>query len=160
MKISIGAIGRLKSGPETELAERYCKRFTDVGRPLGLIFNPITELSEARSGNAAVRKEDEAKRLLAKLPTEARIIALDERGKNPTSDAFARLLERYRDDGCGELAFLIGGADGHGGAVANQATQTLSLGAMTLPHGLARVILLEQLYRAATILAGHPYHRA
>jgi len=160
LKVSIGAVGRLKAGPETELAERYGKRFSDLGRSLGFTINPIVELAEARGGSSAVRKEDEAKRLLAKLPNEARIIALDERGKNPTSELFARLLERHRDEGCTELAFLIGGADGHGEAVLSGAHETMSLGAMTLPHGLARVVLQEQLYRAATIIAGHPYHRS
>ena len=90
---------------------------------------------------------------------DAFIVSLDERGKALTSAAFADLLRRQSDDGCKSMAFLIGGPDGHGPAVAAAARLSLSLSAMTLPHGLARVVLAEQLYRASTILAGHPYHR-
>jgi 23S rRNA (pseudouridine1915-N3)-methyltransferase len=103
--------------------------------------------------------DEEARRLL-EVAAGARIVMLDARGKGQTSEAFAAELRRARDGGVEAIAFLIGGADGHGEAVRAAASQTLSLGAMTLPHGLARVVLAEQLYRAATIIAGHPYHRA
>lgn len=160
MRIGIVAIGRLKSGPETELADRYIKRFRDTGRQLGLGPVSVIELPEARDGNADVRKKDEAQRLLAKVPENPVIIALDERGKNPDSGQFADKMAQFRDAGTADLTLIIGGPDGHGEEVLEAAWEKLSLGAMTLPHGLARVVLLEQLYRAATILAGHPYHRA
>lgn len=160
MRITVAAIGRLKSAPETELANRYIKRFDGSGRALGLGPIKIHELPESRDGNAVVRKQDEAHRLLQKLGDGAIHLALDERGSGLTSAEFSELIAAHRDHGAAELAFLIGGPDGHGPQVLEAARKTMSLGAMTLPHGLARVILLEQLYRAATILSGHPYHRA
>lgn len=160
MRITIAAIGRLKAGPETDLAKRYAKRFDGSGRALGLGPIHVQELPESRDGNDAVRKQDEATRLLAKVGSDATLLALDEHGRNRDSSTFADWLAKYRDDGTAEVAFLIGGPDGHGEAVLSAARETISLSAMTLPHGLARVVLLEQLYRAATILSGHPYHRA
>ena len=97
---------------------------------------------------------------LLKLAREADvIIVLDERGKTLTSEAFARLLGKTRDDGAATAAILVGGPDGLAPAVREAAHHKLSFGAITLPHGLARIVLAEQLYRAATILSGHPYHR-
>ena len=160
MRITIAAVGRLKSGPETELSNRYIKRFDGSGRALGLGPITIQELPESRDTSDTVRKQDEAARLLHRVGEGAILIALDEHGSNLTSQAFADMVAGYRDDGTAQLAFLIGGADGHGTAVLEAARKTISLSAMTLPHGFARVVLLEQLYRAATILSGHPYHRA
>ena len=160
MRITILAIGRMKSGPETELAKRYMKRFDGTARALGFNAINVVELPESRDGNAAVRKQDEAARLLAKAGSDVTLIALDEYGRSQSSADFAHMLARYRDDGAAEMVFLIGGPDGHGEAALAAARETLALGAMTLPHGLARVVVLEQLYRAATILSGHPYHRA
>jgi 23S rRNA (pseudouridine1915-N3)-methyltransferase len=160
MRITISAVGRIKAGPETELAERYVKRFGGSGRALGLGPISIVELAEARDGNISVRKQDEARRLLGKIHPDAIVIALDEHGRSLDSRKFSELIARHRDDGAPEIAFLIGGPDGHGDAVLSAAREMISLGAMTLPHGLARVVLLEQLYRSATILSGHPYHRA
>jgi 23S rRNA (pseudouridine1915-N3)-methyltransferase len=160
MRISIAAVGRIKAGPETDLAERYRKRFDGTSRSIGLGAISISELSESRDTTDKQRKKDEAVRLIARTNTSAIVVALDENGRNLTSQAFADLIANYRDDGAAELSFLIGGPDGHGPGVLNTAKETLSLGRMTLPHGLARVVLLEQLYRAATILSGHPYHRA
>lgn len=160
MRITVAAIGRLKSGPETDLSNRYIKRFDSSGRGLGLGPIKIHELPESREGNAGLRKKDEAGRLLQKLGDGAIQLALDEHGDSLTSTEFSELIAKQRDEGATELAFLIGGADGHGKQVLETARKMISLGAMTLPHGLARVVLLEQLYRAATILSGHPYHRA
>jgi len=160
MRITIAAIGRLKAGPETDLAKRYAKRFDGSGRSLGLGPILIHELPESRDGSDAVRKQDEANRLLAKIADDAVLVVLDEHGRNRNSPAFADLIAKYRDDGTAELSFMIGGPDGHGEPVLTAARETISLSAMTLPHGLARVVLLEQLYRTATILSGHPYHRA
>ena len=160
MRITIVAVGRIKAGPEIDLAERYTKRFGGTARALGLGAIMIHELPESRDGSASVRKQDEAGRLLAKAGGDAILVALDEHGSNPTSSAFADMVAKYRDDGAAEMVFLIGGPDGHGAPVLSAARETIALGAMTLPHGLARVVLLEQLYRTATILSGHPYHRA
>jgi 23S rRNA (pseudouridine1915-N3)-methyltransferase len=102
---------------------------------------------------------DEGAALLKKIPTESILIALDEKAAGFSSRALAGMLEKDRDEGARSLAFLVGGADGHGDDLLATAHRKLSLGQMTYPHGLARIILAEQLYRATTILSGHPYHR-
>ena len=161
MRVTLLAVGRLKrGGGEAELATRYRERFNASGRQLG--FGPLVEieLSESRAGTADARRDEEAARLLERCYGNRRRIALVEGGRQLSTQVFADLLGRLRDEGCGEVAFFIGGADGHGRALLDQAHERLSLGPMTLPHGLARVIILEQLYRAVTILSGHPYHRA
>jgi 23S rRNA (pseudouridine1915-N3)-methyltransferase len=159
MRLIIAAVGRLKDGAERELLERYRERFTAMGKRLG--FNPIVwhELAESRAATAARRSAEEGAALLKLARDADAIVALDERGKALTSEAFARLLAKIRDDGAGTAAILVGGADGLSPEVREAAHVKLSLGAITLPHGLARIVLAEQLYRAATILAGHPYHR-
>jgi 23S rRNA (pseudouridine1915-N3)-methyltransferase len=160
MRLIVAAVGRLKEGPERALLERYQERLGPLAKRLGL--GPVAwhETGESRAGNAAKRREDEGAALL-RLAREADfIIALDERGKALGSAAFARLLAEKRDGGAKAAALLIGGPDGLGEAVRAAAHLQLSLGPMTLPHGLARIVLAEQLYRAATILSGHPYHRA
>lgn len=160
MRVTLAAVGRLKDGPDRELYERYADRFSASGRALALGPLKLVELPEARASGVAQRKADEAERLLkAVADAEARIV-LDEHGEAIDSEGFARWLARTRDGGCQTLGILIGGPDGHGDAALSSATLKLSLGAMTLPHGLARIVLAEQLYRAATILAGHPYHRS
>jgi 23S rRNA (pseudouridine1915-N3)-methyltransferase len=116
-------------------------------------------VEEGRARRPEDRKADEAARLLAAVGS-ATIVLLDEGGKSLDSEAFARRIGALRDGGTQTLAFLIGGADGHGDAARSAAGLTLALGAMTLPHQIVRLVLVEQLYRAATILAGHPYHRA
>lgn len=160
VKLTIAAIGRLKDGAERELMERYVGRCSAPGRNLGIGPLAVVEFPESRRFGADERKSEEAARLLAAVTTVPRRIALDERGKLATSAAFAASIAAWRDAGDSGVAFLIGGPDGHGEAVLASATDRLSLGPMTLPHGLARVILAEQIYRAITILSGHPYHRA
>ncbi len=160
MRLIIAAVGRLKDGPERELLARYRDRFADLGKRLGLSPVAWHELAEGRAATAAKRCAEEGAALLELARDADTIIALDERGKALTSQAFARLLGKLRDDGAGTLAILVGGPDGLAPAVREAAHIKLSLGAITLPHGLARIVLAEQLYRAATILAGHPYHRA
>ena len=159
MRLVLGAIGRLKDGAERTLFDRYWERLEASGRKVGLGPLKLAEISESRDASASGRQEAEALKLIAAAGDDAFVVSLDERGKALTSGAFAELLRRRSDDGCKSMAFLIGGPDGHGAAVARAARITLSLSAMTLPHGLARVVLAEQLYRASTILAGHPYHR-
>ncbi len=159
MRLSIIAVGRLKSGPDRELCDRYWDRIGKQARTLGLSANKVIEINEARSGSANQRKSEEASSILAKVPAGAKLIALDEAGKQQTSVAFAQSIRSMQEDGTADLCFVIGGADGHGDAVKDAASNILSLGRLTLPHGLARIVLAEQIYRATTIIAGHPYHR-
>ncbi|MFZ4806415.1 MAG: 23S rRNA (pseudouridine(1915)-N(3))-methyltransferase RlmH [Hyphomicrobiaceae bacterium] len=159
MRIVIACVGRLKDGPERDLYERYAGRLDATGRAVALGPLTLAEVPEGRAADKTTRLADEGQRLLAACGEASVRIVLDERGKSLSSTAFAQFLARHRDDGVQRLALLIGGADGHGAEVLAGATLKLSLGAMTLPHGLARIVLAEQLYRAATILTGHPYHR-
>lgn len=158
MLLTIAAIGRLKDGGERVLVDRYVKRCA-AGRSIGLGPLNVIELPEARQAQAAERQADEAQRLLKSVADADLIIALDERGKVLTSAAFAKWIGSQRNDGRRHAAVLIGGPDGHGPDALTAATLKLSLGPMTLPHGLARAVAAEQLYRAITILSGHPYHR-
>ena len=159
MRLIVAAVGRLKDA-EHELCERYAKRLDAAGRALGLGPLSISEISENRSAEAAARKAEEAARLLKAASAADVRVALDESGRALSSEAFAKWIAKTRDEGCKTMAFLIGGPDGHGPAALAGAALKLSLGPLTLPHGLARAVLIEQLYRAATILSGHPYHRA
>jgi 23S rRNA (pseudouridine1915-N3)-methyltransferase len=159
VKIVILAVGRLKAGPERDLVQRYVGRFEAGARALGLSGPVIVEMPESQARSPTERKVQEAQLLLAALPEQAQAIRLDERGETLGSAAFARDIGQWRDAGRKSLAFIIGGADGLGDAVAERVPRCLSFGAMTLPHQLVRVLLLEQLYRAQTILSGHPYHR-
>ena len=154
------AVGRLKSGPERELATRYAERFEALSRGLGLSGPVITELAESQARSATERKAQEAQALLGLIPVEAHAISMDEQGETLSSDAFAQNISTWRDGGRKSLVFVIGGADGLGAAVRERAPKVLSFGKMTMPHQIVRVLLLEQLYRTATILSGHPYHRA
>jgi len=151
MRLHIVAVGKLKAGPHAALARHYADR---LAWPLA-----IREVEEKRPLPASERREREGALLLAAAPLGAVLIALDERGKTLTSPAFTQKLAVWRDSGTADLAFLIGGADGLAEPVRQKAQLVLSLGAMTWPHLLVRGMLLEQLYRAQQILAGHPYHR-
>lgn len=156
MRIRICAVGRMRSGPERELIDDYKARFDRTGRPLSL--GPAEEAEI--DGRKVSGPDAEGEALLRAVPGGALIVALDERGTALSSPEFARRLVDWRDAGRAEAAFLLGGADGLSGAVAARAEMRLSLGPMVWPHLLARVMLAEQLYRAASILAGSPYHRA
>ena len=160
MRLIIAAVGRLKDGPERALFEKYRDRFEPLAKRLGLAPVAWHEIGESRAADAAKRRDEEGAALL-KLARDAEfLIALDERGKQLTSEAFAKTLAKTRDGGAKAAGIIIGGPDGLGHAVRDAARLQVALGAMTLPHALARVVLAEQLYRAATILSGHPYHRA
>jgi 23S rRNA (pseudouridine1915-N3)-methyltransferase len=159
MRISLFAVGRLKNGPERELAERYLDRFAKAGPAIGLELGKITEINESRAGNAETRKREEAAHLEKLLVDGALLILLDERGKALDSPAFAEVVGGIRDAGKRELIIAIGGPDGLDPALGPHATHMLSFGKMTWPHQMVRVMLAEQLYRAVTILSGHPYHR-
>src|SRR5256885_1052410 len=160
MRLVVIAIGRLKQGPERDLAERYRERFDDIGRKLGFRGIEIHEIPESRSGDAAGRMAEEAAAISAAIPEKSVLVALDERGDSIDSSVFARYLGRWRDQSAANTIFLIGGADGLSPDLRRKAKLSIAFGSATWPHQMVRVMLLEQIYRAATILAGHPYHRA
>lgn len=160
MRLLIAAVGKLKQGPERDLFAHYLGRAEAAGRKLHLSPLALIELAESKAATAAARKDAEAQALGAKIPSSHLLVCLDPGGDPLSSEDFAKLLAKFRDGGSEGVAFLIGGADGLGKAALDRAVKRLSLGPMTLPHGLARIVLVEQIYRAATILAGHPYHRA
>ncbi|WP_445680920.1 23S rRNA (pseudouridine(1915)-N(3))-methyltransferase RlmH [Radicibacter daui] len=151
MRVTIAAVGRMKNGPQRLLFDEYTGR---LGWPLTL---REIDIRKRLSPAELTRAEGEA--LLEAVPAGARIVVMDERGRSLPSSDFARTLGRWQEEGAGEVAFLIGGADGHSDAVRSRASLLLSFGAATWPHMLARVMLAEQIYRAQQILAGHPYHR-
>lgn len=155
MRVHVCAVGRLRAGPEKALIDDYATRFDRTGRALGLGPLSFAEVEDRKGGGMAA----EAALLRKALPSGCVLIALDERGKVMTSPAFADVLARHRDDGRGDLALIIGGADGIDPALRAEADMALSFGKMVWPHMLVRVMLAEQLYRAASILAGSPYHR-
>jgi 23S rRNA (pseudouridine1915-N3)-methyltransferase len=160
MRILVAAVGRLKQGPERELAERYRKRAIDAGRSVGIRDVEIVEIRESRAREAARRIDEESIALASVIPERAAIVVLDERGTLIDSPAFADRLRRWRAEERPAVAILIGGADGLAPALAARTDLRLALGKLTFPHQLVRVMVLEQLYRATTILSGHPYHRA
>ena len=156
MRLTIAAVGRLAPGPERDLAEDYADRAGAAGRAIGLGPVGISEIDERKARDP----DAQAARLLSAVPAGAAVLALDERGRAMTSPAFAEYLAGLRDAGRPAAAFLIGGADGHGARIADRADRLISLGPMVWPHMLVRVMLAEQIYRALSILAGTPYHRA
>jgi len=155
MRVTICAVGRLRKGPEKELIDDYLARFGKTGRGLGLGPATLREVEDRKGGGMSA----EAALLGKAIPAGAAICCLDERGRAISSPDFAGQLGKWRDEGRGDLAFVIGGADGIDQALRARSDLALSLGAMVWPHMLARVLLAEQLYRAAAILAGTPYHR-
>jgi len=159
VRISLFAVGRLKSGPEKELAERYFDRFAKAGPAIGLELAKINEINESRASNAETRKREEAAHLDKLLGDGAVLVLLDERGKALDSPAFADLLGGIRDSGKRDLVIAIGGPDGLDPDLNGRAAHQICLGKMTWPHQMVRVMIAEQLYRAVTILSGHPYHR-
>ncbi|MBY8974699.1 23S rRNA (pseudouridine(1915)-N(3))-methyltransferase RlmH [Rhodobacteraceae bacterium NNCM2] len=156
MKLKVAAVGRLSPGPEKTLIDTYVSRADAAGRPLALGPLSFAEIDERKARS----QSEQGERLLAAAPAGAHVIALDERGKQMSSPDFAALLAKLRDQGVGETAFLIGGADGHQKALRERADRLISLGPMVWPHMLVRVMLTEQIYRAISILGGGPYHRA
>ncbi|NNF24464.1 MAG: 23S rRNA (pseudouridine(1915)-N(3))-methyltransferase RlmH [Rhodobacteraceae bacterium] len=155
MRVHLCAVGRLKTGPERALIDDYARRFDRTGRSMGLGPLTITEVEDRKGGGMAA----ESALLTRAVPSGARLCAMDERGAMLGSVEFADKLAGWRDGGCQDLAFVVGGADGLDPSVREAADFSLSLGKMVWPHMLARVMLTEQLYRAASILAGAPYHR-
>jgi len=160
MRLTVAAIGRLKAGPERELAERYCKRAAQVGRRIGFRDTEVVEIRESRAPDVGKRMLEESIALVNVIPDRAAVVILDERGDSLDSAALAAQLRRWRDDGRPAAVFIVGGDDGLAASLRDRATLRLAFGAATWPHQLVRVMLLEQIYRAVTILSGHPYHRA
>ncbi len=154
MKLRLCAVGRLRAGPEKALVDDYLKRFDRIGRALGLGPAEVVEVDAKGAGMAA-----EGALLAKAVPEGAALCVLDERGQQMSSPDFAALLARWRDDGAGAAVFVIGGADGLDPALRERSTAQLSFGRMVWPHMLVRVMLAEQVYRAASILSGNPYHR-
>jgi len=160
MRLTIVAIGRLKQGPERELANRYRERFDDAGRKLGFRSLEVQEFSESRARDASARIAEEAAVISNACAGHDVVVMLDERGDNLDTATLAAQLGRWRDSSVSGVAFVIGGADGLSPELRSKAKLKLAFGAATWPHQMVRVMLLEQIYRMATILAGHPYHRA
>jgi 23S rRNA (pseudouridine1915-N3)-methyltransferase len=159
MRITVLAVGRARDAPEQALCELQWNRATILGRKLGFSQLDFMIVDTARKGEPAQRMEEEAKRLIARVPPAAHRIALDEAGRSLSSEALARHLAGLRDRGGRDLAFLIGGPDGLASSLRESADERLAFGPQTWPHLLVRAMLAEQIYRAFTILSGHPYHR-
>ena len=157
MRWQLLAVGRLKAGPERELVERYRTRSDALGRSSGFGVLDIVELPESRARSAPERAAAEGSALLARAE-DSRLVVFDERARSLSSADFAGRLRSWRDDGA-SISFVIGGPDGLDEAVRRRADLLVSFGQLTLPHQIVRVLVAEQIYRALTILAGHPYHR-
>ncbi len=159
MRLSVLAVGRLKNGPERDLVERYRGRLEGMSRSLGFTGPDFAELPESRARREGDRRAEEAAALLERAAAGA-LVVFDERGRSPTSEAFAARIGNWRDEGRPALHCIIGGPDGLDPSIHARADLVVSFGALTMPHQIVRALVVEQLYRALTILAGHPYHRA
>ena len=160
MRIVIAAVGRLKQGPERELADTYLKNAKKIGRNFGLRDIEVIEICESRANDAERRRTEESIAIANVIPEHAIVAILDERGDNIDSAAFATVLRKWREEDRPAACFIIGGADGLARSLRERAKLKLAFGTATWPHQLVRIMMLEQIYRAGTILAGHPYHRA
>jgi 23S rRNA (pseudouridine1915-N3)-methyltransferase len=158
MRIVVAAVGRMKRGAERELSERYRERAAKAGRGIGLRSLEVIEIAESRARDASRRMLEESIALANIIPKDAATVLLDPRGETLDSNAFTARLRGWNDSGR-DAAFVIGGPDGLAPTLAEKAALRLAFGPATFPHQLVRVMLLEQLYRAVTILTGHPYHR-
>jgi len=159
MRVIVAAVGRLKQGAERELSAAYRKRAEAVGRPAGVRQVEIIEIRESRARDPERRRTEESIAIANVVPEGAVIIVFDQAGENIDSPGLAALLQKCRQDNRAAVCFIIGGADGITQSLRGRAKHVLAFGSATWPHQLVRIMLLEQLYRAATILAGHPYHR-
>jgi 23S rRNA (pseudouridine1915-N3)-methyltransferase len=160
MRVVIAAVGRLKQGPERELAASYRKRAEATGRALGFRDIEIVEIRESRAQDVERRRIEESIAIATILPEGAVVVGLVERGGNLDSAALAGLMREWRAEDRTAAYFIVGGADGLAPSLLERAQVRMAFGRATWPHQLVRIMLLEQIYRAATILAGHPYHRA
>ena len=160
MRLLIIAVGRLKAGPERDLFDRYAKRVAELARAVGVAGFDCREIEEGRGRRPEDRQAEEARGIRAALPAGGKLVLCDERGKALTSAEFAADLGAARDQGETAYALVLGGPDGVDAGLRDEARRIIAFGAMTWPHQLARIMAAEQAYRALTILAGHPYHRA
>ncbi len=158
MRIVVAAVGRLKAA-DRELAERYRDRAVKTGRALGFRDIEVIEVRDSRARERERRILEESIALASIIPDGAVIVMLDGRGDNVSSEAFAGRLRAWNDAGRADVFFVIGGAEGLGEVLRERADLSLAFGTATWPHQLVRIMLLEQIYRAFTILSGHPYHR-
>ncbi|HWY14181.1 MAG TPA: 23S rRNA (pseudouridine(1915)-N(3))-methyltransferase RlmH [Rhizomicrobium sp.] len=160
MRIAILAAGLARGTPQNALVDEYLTRARAIGRQQGVVALSVEEVAVSRLREARARIAEEGEKLAGRIPAGAHIIALDARGKGMTSEAFAEMLGAMRDAGARDLAFLIGGPDGLDLGPGVKPGRSLAFGPQTWPHLLVRTMLAEQIYRALTILGGHPYHRA
>ena len=158
MHVVVAAVGKMKRGPEHELGERYRERAAKAGRGIGLRSLEVIEIAESRARDAQRRMLEESIALATVIPDGAAVVLLDPRGETLDSPKIAARLRSWNDSGR-DVAFVIGGPDGLAQSLSENVTLRLAFGTATWPHQLVRVMLLEQLYRAVTILSGHPYHR-
>ena len=159
MRLIVAAVGRMKNGPERDLLARYRERIAKSGRSVGFQSIEVVEIAESRAVQAQRRQTEESIALAQLVPEGAATVLLDERGEDLGSAGLAGLLQQWRDRGQPAAVFMIGGTDGVSPNLRQDAKLCLAFGAATWPHQLVRIMLLEQLYRTVTILAGHPYHR-
>ena len=160
MRLAIAAIGKLKSGPEKQLADDYAARIVAMGKKAGITTFKINDWAESQKPDLKLRQAEEEAELWGAVSQGAYVIALDERGTAWRSEDFAQKLRTLMDRGQNDIVFLIGGPDGHSPATRSKAQELLAFGPMTWPHRLARLMMLEQIYRSVTIMLNHPYHRA
>jgi len=159
VRLELIGIGRMRSGPEQELVARYIERARTAGRAIGFSGVAARDIDESRARRAEDRKAEEARAILAQVAAGASLVSLDEGGELLSSRAFAAALAARRDQGASTTALVLGGPDGLDEKVRATASLVVSLGRLTYPHQLARILVAEQIYRAITILSGHPYHR-
>lgn len=153
------SVGRMKDGPERELCSRYTDRALDSGRRLGFAGPVTVEIPESKAPRSDERKAQEAHAIRHAIGSSP-FLCFDERGSSLSSEKIAEFLRLKNDAGTREFALVIGGADGLDQALRAQAQAVWSFGAATLPHQIVRILAAEQIYRAMTILSGHPYHRS
>ena len=159
MKCQIFAIGRLKKGPELELFERYFERAQAMGKSLGVSHLKCHDYVESRVATTEQRQRQEAELLFSKMPNSKHcFIVCDEKGRNVTTHELTKIIDNARENGQ-DVSFCLGGADGHSDLMREKADHIISMGKMTWPHQLARVMIMEQIYRCFSLMAGHPYHR-
>jgi 23S rRNA (pseudouridine1915-N3)-methyltransferase len=159
MRIVVAAVGRIKQGPERELAERYRKRAADAGRKAGISAIDVIEIKESRAADPGRRMLEESIAIANVIPEDAAVVILDGRGESMSSSAFAGRLQGWRVQDIPAVAFIVGGHDGLAPTLREKSSLAIAFGAATWPHQLARIMLLEQIYRVMTIIVGHPYHR-
>ena len=159
MRIVVAAVGRIKQGPERELAERYRKRAADAGRKAGISAIDVIEIKESRAADPGRRMLEESIAIANVIAEDAAVVIMDGRGESMSSSAFAGRLQGWRVQDIPAVTFIVGGHDGLAPTLREKSSLAIAFGAATWPHQLARIMLLEQIYRAMTIIVGHPYHR-